>query len=372
MKHVLQILPALHQGGVEIGTKQVAKALIDSKKYQSYIMSAGGQLIPQIINDGTTHIHCDIGSKNPLKAVINIFKLAYYIKKYHIDIIHVRSRIPAIIAFFAKKITPCKSVSTIHAFYKTQHFLKKYYNSFSLRHDHIIAISYPVKEYIKQYAIYDDNKTTVIERGCDDYMYHDVHHDKARYFNNINIDNDTIVFAIIGRVSPTKKQDVAIKSFATFIKKYNDKAVLLLIGNKKNNSNYPNHCDDIIQQYHLENHVFFIDHQDIIAYHAIDYIISCRDDEAFGRTVIEAQIAGCYVICADTGTPASLLVHDSMGSIFRANMADDLSTKLYEAVCNHQHLKRAKRLENRNLIFPRFSKQHMCDSYLNIYDHIKK
>ena len=106
---VLQVLPALESGGVEKGTLEVAKFLVE-KGHRSIVISKGGRLLKLLIKSGSEHLKLDIGKKS-LLTLKYIPVLIKFIKINNIDIIHVRSRFPAWIIYFtlkfiSKKISP--------------------------------------------------------------------------------------------------------------------------------------------------------------------------------------------------------------------------------------------------------------------------
>ena len=91
---VLQVLPELGQGGVELGTVQIAEALAQNG-IKNYVASAGGRLEYNLKQLGVPHITLPLKSKNPLTILKNADKLAEIIKKEGINIVHARSRAPA-------------------------------------------------------------------------------------------------------------------------------------------------------------------------------------------------------------------------------------------------------------------------------------
>ena len=48
---IIQFLPTLESGGVEQGVLEISKAL-DQANHQSHVVSAGGRLVNDLINDG--------------------------------------------------------------------------------------------------------------------------------------------------------------------------------------------------------------------------------------------------------------------------------------------------------------------------------
>jgi glycosyltransferase involved in cell wall biosynthesis len=164
---VLQVLPALVTGGVERGTMDIAKALVDNG-FRSLVVSAGGPLVKSIENDGSRHITLPLNSKNPWHIFNNISRLAELIKKEKIDIVHARSRAPAWSAYFAAKKAGCKFMTTFHGSYGMQNRIKRFYNSVMVKGEKIIAVSEFISDYIcKYYPEVSKKKITVIHRGVD-------------------------------------------------------------------------------------------------------------------------------------------------------------------------------------------------------------
>ena len=61
---VVQMLPALETGGVERGTVDLAGYLA-AQGHRSIVVSAGGRLREQLVNDGSEHVQWDVGAKRP-------------------------------------------------------------------------------------------------------------------------------------------------------------------------------------------------------------------------------------------------------------------------------------------------------------------
>ena len=89
---VCQLLPALHGGGVEQGTLEVAKALVEAG-HRSLVVSAGGRLLPALLESGAQHIDWPIGRKSPftLRLVSRLRRLlvAEGFDILHLSLIHI-------------------------------------------------------------------------------------------------------------------------------------------------------------------------------------------------------------------------------------------------------------------------------------------
>ena len=92
--HVVQLLPALHEGGVERGVVEMNRELV-RRGVTSTVISRGGRLVPEIEAAGGRHVTLDVGSKNPLTVPLRARRLRQALTKLRPDLVHVRSRVPA-------------------------------------------------------------------------------------------------------------------------------------------------------------------------------------------------------------------------------------------------------------------------------------
>lgn len=165
---VIQILPELNSGGVERGTSELAQHLVKSG-HDSIVISNGGRLVKSIEAQGSRHITLPVHRKS-LHSLTQISRLRALFISEKPDIIHVRSRVPAWLAWLAWKSLPAQGrphfVTTFHGFYSVNA-----YSRIMTRGEQIIAVSASVKAHIiKNYAVADD-KITVIHRGVTSDFY---------------------------------------------------------------------------------------------------------------------------------------------------------------------------------------------------------
>ena len=140
---VIQLLPELNIGGVERGTKDFSKALIE-KGHKSIVISNGGIFENDIVENGGKHIKLPVHKKSLFSFFLSK-KLKKIYEHEKPDIVHVRSRMPAWINYFAIKKLTYKPIliSTFHGLYSTP-----LYSQIMSKVDHTIAISKTVKNYI--------------------------------------------------------------------------------------------------------------------------------------------------------------------------------------------------------------------------------
>lgn len=166
---VIQILPELNAGGVERGTLEVGKYLVEHG-HESIVVSNGGRLVAQLEAEGSRHITLPVHRKrlSSLKQV-NILRQLFEAEKP--EILHLRSRLPAWLAYLSwRKMNPAtrpRLVTTVHGFYSVNA-----YSAIMTRGERVICVSESVKDYVlKNYPKVPTEKLTVIHRGVDPKEY---------------------------------------------------------------------------------------------------------------------------------------------------------------------------------------------------------
>ena len=141
MATVLQVLPALGtSGGVERGTIEIAKAIVQSGG-RAIVASSGGARQYELDRVGAEHVTLPLDTKAPFKMYKNIGRLADLIRRENVDVVHARSRAPAWSAYYACKRTKRPFLTTFHGTYGRANPLKRVYNSVMTRGEFVIAIS---------------------------------------------------------------------------------------------------------------------------------------------------------------------------------------------------------------------------------------
>ena len=88
---VLQVLPELEMGGVEIGTVEIAGGM-QKHGITNFVASQGGRLVYDLEKIRVGHLTLPLKTKNIFKMRKNADKLAQFIRENGINIVHARSR----------------------------------------------------------------------------------------------------------------------------------------------------------------------------------------------------------------------------------------------------------------------------------------
>ena len=342
---ILQILPALEQGGVERGTVEIDNALVEAG-WNSLVVSSGGKLEAQLKGK---HLSLGLKTKNPLKILFNAHLLRFIIKGNKVDIVHARSRAPAWSAYLAVKGTRAKFITTFHGSYNLGGALKRWYNSVMVKGEKIIAVS----EYIKDHIIKDykvpAQKIVTIHRGADLAKF-----DPAVKPKELNLPKDKKIVMLPGRITRWKGQHIFIEAV-----RWLDVTGVIIgdIGNDKYKRE--------LEQSAAENIVYLSGTIDLPAVLAnADIIVSASTKpEAFGRVIIEAQAMGKPVIATNIGAAPEIIVEGKTGILVPPADVLALRTAIEQLLASNYSELRENCIANAR----EFSSEKMCRHTLNFY-----
>jgi glycosyltransferase involved in cell wall biosynthesis len=159
---VVQLLPALHSGGVERSTLEIAAALV-AAGHRSIVVSAGGRLLPGLLGGGSEHVELAVGRKS-LRAFATMRRLRRLLAELKPDIVHARSRLPAWLAWHALRGLPAprpRFVTTVHGLNSPGR-----YSGIMRRGERVICVSGTVRGHVlRHWPDTDPAVLAVVPRG---------------------------------------------------------------------------------------------------------------------------------------------------------------------------------------------------------------
>ena len=310
---VVQLLPALHAGGVEQSTLEIAQALV-AHGHRAVVISGGGRLVDLLCGFGAEHIRLAIGRKavSTLGLVWAVRKL---IERVRPDIVHARSRLPAWIGRCAVLSLPHAQrprwVTTMHGLHS-----KSFYSAVMTSGERVICVSETVrKQIIHNYPKTDPSRLRVIPRGIDPahFSRHPQRDDAARAWACEILsgwDSRLPLLIMPGRGTRLKGHHDALKLIA-LLHQQGVKAFLWLVGVKElSRLAYVDELEALAEKLGVAHAVAMssVTHQMVKVYAASDIVLQLsRRPEAFGRTVLESLAVGRPVVGWDHGGVGELL-----------------------------------------------------------------
>lgn len=324
---IVQLIPELNEGGVERGVVELSRELV-KKGFESVVISHGGKLVKQLEDDGALHVNVDICSKNIFTAPLRIVKLYMALKKIKPDLLHVRSRVPAWMLFFANKCLHLPIVSTVHGFNSVNK-----YSAIMVKADHVICVSNAIKTYIQKHYNTPEEKITVIPRGID-----------LEKFNPYNLDttfietfktqyqlHDKWVVSTVGRITQLKDLETFIEAIAILKKDFPHVVGLIVGGVREDKKSYFDSLQKRVESLHVKSSIFFCGSSEKVAeiYSLSDVVVSSsKKPESFGRSVAEAIAMGTPVVATGHGGVLDIIIENKQGYFTKIGNANDLAKKI--------------------------------------------
>jgi glycosyltransferase involved in cell wall biosynthesis len=310
---IIQFVPTLESGGVEKGVLEIANALVRNN-HDSHVVSAGGRLVQNLTENGSTHHHWNLHIKSLLTFRL-VLPLRKWIISMNADILHIRSRMPAWIVWMAWQGIPKKNrpklISTVHGLHSVN-----FYSAIMTKPNNIIAVSNASKQYIYNNYTKDSKKNIqVIYRGVDD----------SEYFMNFKASKEWIskwhkdfpetkgckLLTIAGRISPLKDFE-KILQLGSNIKKQTSRPFKILIAGeaKDRHKKYLKKLKLKIIELEISNEVIFLNYRnDIKEIYSISSLVfnTSNKPESFGRSILEPLSIGVPSIGYNRGGVKEIL-----------------------------------------------------------------
>lgn len=371
---VLQVLPELGQGGVELGTIQVAEALTEAG-YTNYVASSGGRKEYNLEKLGVKHFKLPLKSKNPITILKNAKKLAEFIKKEGINIVHARSRAPAWSAYLAAKKAGVHFITTFHGTYGLgPKGIKKIYNKVMTYGEKVIVISSHIKRHVMEHYGVSEDKLAFIHRCVDVEKFNpnSVTQERLRtIIEQYDLPTDKKLILLIGRLTRWKGQELLIDALAK-IKERGD-FHCVFTGDDQGRTKYTEGLMQKIKDSNMIGNFTFIKHTDDVPalMKACDIVVSASiEPEAFGRIAAEGEAMGKIVLASNIGGSLDNLKDGITGRHFIAGNADDLSQKLTWALDLPEAEYKKISTSAQNFVKEHFTKQIMCSKTIEVYNQI--
>lgn len=309
---VVQLLPALHSGGVERSTLEIAAALV-AAGHRSLVVSAGGRLVQTLVAGGSEHIALPIGRKSPLVAYLAMRRLRAELARIRPDIVHVRSRLPAWLAWFALRGLPGprpRFVTTVHGLNSPGR-----YSAIMTRGDNVICVSNTVREHVcTHWPDTPPARLHVIPRGVDPAQFPRAHRAPDAWREQLAREHPALaqgrVLLLPGRGTRLKGHADAIALLARLREGGEDARLWLLGAREPGREAYIAELEALARERGVFDQLVISPprHDIAEAYAVADLVLQLSNKpEAFGRTVIEALSIGRPVLGWDHGGVGELL-----------------------------------------------------------------
>ena len=309
---ILQIVPDLQSGGAERACVDIAAAL-SSAGARSLVASAGGRMVSELQAKGGIWTPFPAATKNPLKMALNISRLARLLREEGVDLVHVRSRAPAWVAYYAAQRAGVRFVTTYHSSYGAASPIKQRYNAIMARGDVVIANSEYTSKRIREHYPAASDRIAVIPRGIDLNKFTPTHVDSARVERlrqQWGVAAYERVLLMPARLSARKGHETLIEALKILLTNDAAKDLKVILAGDAHSRAFRKNLEAQIARAGLGAVMQCVGYCDDMpaAYLAAACVVApAIVPEAFGRVGVEAQAMGAPVIISDIGAAPEIV-----------------------------------------------------------------
>ena len=328
---IVQLIPELNEGGVERGVVELSRELV-KLGFESVIISNGGKLVTQLEQDGALHVKIDVCSKNILTAPWRIWKLCRALQKIKPDLLHVRSRVPAWMVFFANKLLKIPVVSTVHGFNSVNK-----YSAIMVKADQIICASSFLVDHIIKHFHADSSKIHIIPRGIDFNYFNTETLDVAfieAFKQEHNLASKRAIFHV-ARITHWKDQSTTIRAFCNLRAHRDDIKLFFVGGIDAKRISYFTELQTLAANSPYSEDIVFLGSQSKMKelYALADLTISASTKpETFGRANVESLAMGIPLLATPIGATKDYVVEGKTGFFFEPQNDQQLAVLIQKAL----------------------------------------
>jgi len=358
--NILQILPELKIGGVERGTVDLARELI-LRGHRAIVVSNGGNLVPELESFGAKHIQLPVHKKSLFTILACIPKLAKILKEEKVDIVHARSRVPAIIAFFAHRATGAKFVTTCHGYY-SQNIFSRVMGWGKV----VIVASSAISEHMVRDFGVPKERIRFIPRGVDLREF--------RFQDKKNKKQDVFTIGVIGRLTPIKGHKYFLGAVSRVIRSYPKVRALIIGEASPGKEKYEQELKMLVRRLSLDKYVKFTGRSDNIPKALSDLdalVLPTVTQEAFGRVLIEAGAVGVPIIATEVGGITDIVKNNVNGILVSHSNSAELASAITKLIADSE-LSNRLTLAARKNVEENFSLDKMADKTIKVYQEVQK
>lgn len=369
---VLQVTAALHEGGVEQGTTDLA-CYLSQHGYNSWVASAGGSKVAELEAANIPHIQLPLTYRNPFIICYNAWNIWRLLRQQHFQLVHARSRAPAWASWLAYQLynltnpqTPVVFLTSWHGTHGHSTAFKRFYNGIMHRGKKVIAISTFIKQHILAHYPVPEAKITVIPRGADPKLFAPTAANTQALRQELGLDATTPVLLLVGRFTRWKGQLIALKALAQLT---DLPWVLLLAGGADKKQTYRTQVAATIAEHNLTDRVHLLGSRtDTPALYSLANLAlsTSTNPEAFGRVAVEAQMSGTPIIATAHGGSLETVQNGVTGWLIPPGDADALASCLRDALTQPEKLAKMGTAA-RNWAMGHYTTQQTCQAEEAVY-----
>lgn len=297
-----------------------------------------------------------------------IFKLANFIRKEKIDVVHTHGETPWFYGALAAKVAFCsvRCITTIHGYgggdrtsvsnYRLWKFLARLT-------DKIVVVADNLRGEMVQVGFSQHQVATILNGVA---LNRDIKNQQKR--SQWGLKDSHFVIGIVARLAPIKNHPLLFQVFALLVKKYPD-VRLVVVGDGPENMN----LKQLATNLNLENRIIFCGEQQQAHsfYPLFDVFVLPSLSEGISMTLLEAMAAQVPVVASAVGGNCEIISDTESGLLFPSEDVDNLFDRL-KRLHDSKDLREKLSINGLKRLQESFDIQVMIQNYLQVYDDVNR
>lgn len=358
---VMQLVPAMEQGGVERGVVEMNRAFA-AHGWENVVVSAGGRLAATIVKDGGRHVTLDVKSKNPLTYFSRSRRLRALLAAEKPDVVCAHSRVPAWLFVRANKKLHLPWITFAHGANSISP-----YSRVMTYGDLTVTPSRYIADYLKAAYGINEDKLRVIPRAIERERFDVNALDKdfiATKRNEWRVGTRKVVMGV-GRITQLKGYDILIRAIALLPNVY----MLVIVGEAEElRKDVEEDLHRLVAELGLSERVVFAGNQQKVAecLTIANVVISSnvKKAEAFGRSMAEALAMDRPAVAKAFGGSLDIIEPGKNGEFVANGTPEEFAAAIAKAT-------ETKYSGIRDAALEKFSFEKMVSSSIAVYEEVK-
>lgn len=358
--NIVQILPELNIGGVETGVFDLAIRLA-KLGHRSIVISNGGELVKQLESQGVRHFLLPVHKKSPLTIFRMIGAVEKVLKDEKADIVHARSRMPAIIGYYAAKKVGIPFITTCHGYY-SKHPISGVMGWGKF----VIAISQVIAKHMIEDFKVPYRRVKLVYRGVD--------LERFKYREPDESAKKEYVIGMVGRLSPIKGHTFFLRAVSKVVKAIPRLKVLIVGDAPPDKVKYRQELEDLSRRLGLTKYVEFLGRRNDIPeiLSKMDLLVLATvTQEAFGRVIIEGFASGVPVLATSVGGVTEIIRNGENGLLVPPEDPQSMADAIIKILKDRKLSKELARQARRD-VEEKFTLDKMVEDTIKIYEETQQ
>jgi glycosyltransferase involved in cell wall biosynthesis len=376
---VVQIMPSLDPADFDRAALDVVGALAEAGA-RALVAGPAGPLVSELQAKGGVWIPFPASTKNPVAMALNVNRLRQMLQRERVELVHVRSRPAAWVAWAATRSAKTAFVTTMQQIAPGNGLLQQRYNSVMARGDIVMVGSRFAASTIPALYPWAVDRISLIRPGVD---FHGLSPSgigpaRVQALRQIwQVAPDERIILLAGRPSLWKGHKVLVEAARLLADQGHKNIKVILTGDTKGKTGPVRDIEQAIVKAGMEKTARWAGpcaDMPAALLAAAAVVIPSLEAEAFGRIAVEAQALGTPVIVSDLGAvPETVLAPPDVEPARRtgwrvpANDPISLAEAIAEALALGASSRDALAARARKQVEERFSIDRMARQTLVAY-----